>query len=71
MFHHRFDNATLIARRCTCANVSGGGDDGDGGGGARRHVLISHPFTVSRMKHDRNHRQKFGPSYTPTMITHL
>lgn len=41
MFHHRFDNATLIARRCTCANVSGGG-----GGGARRHVLISHPFTV-------------------------
>ena len=45
------------------------GDGGGGGGGARRHVLISHPFTVQRMKHDRNHRRKCGPSYTPMMIT--
>ena len=43
--------------------------DGGGGDGARRHVLISHPFTVQRMKHDRNHRRKCGPSYTPMMIT--
>ena len=53
MFHHRFDNATLIARRCTRVHVSAG---------ARRLVLISQAFPVSGMKHDRNHREN-APAY--------